>query len=608
MARAPARYYRGIPCCGGAPVWNDPYTPTYPNGLTWGGLYTPNGGPLTADEIAAIDAIEGYGGTYKGPVSDVQVMAPMDHYNTDWNTRNGPVMMHVYGGGWVGPFNRNVPRITSAQQVPSLPNPDAGPTALPAGGPPHAALTRDYLTRERVRATPTEIRAVWDEVAGKHRAQILWCDSCGPDDWQSMAEGLSAMGESMIPVVRGIAAVCSYVPVFGTAVSFVLSVAMNLAEGMRVDQSVISAIGAALPGQPVSGMAFNAAVAIIEGESVNSVIINALPEPPTTPVIKQALVAASDVMIDVANGKTITNAALDELSKNLPPRAAQVMDIARRLANGENVQAVAISVMGKEAADAMTHAAVIASQSGGGAVSRFVSEAGFQAVMDTLPQEMRDGFQAGFTAGIAKKTQEMKGFDQGFTIAETNVPVNDSFAVQGQKIVAAGAKFGSETVAALLAKPTFNVTVNHYDVLNRVYQQLPMVFTINKEFLRGFMIAMGACNGKSADDSNQEQILVSLGTEHAKNGFSAGQAVQFWRTKFDMKVSPIKQTSAMAKVATLQVAVPLSQRFTIASPVLAKPLPAAIAAPRTAPIAIPADVYAQKTADRQRWVDYYKKL
>jgi hypothetical protein len=256
--KARARHYRNAPCCGGAPEWNDPFTPRYENGYNWGGLYTPYGGPLSQAETEAIEAIESYGGTaHPGIPSVMRSLTRYDYQNNSGRTE----MTTAQPAYWGAPYNPNVPRISSAQELPSLPTPPNEDPYLT-----HVTETSEYLKRERVRATPTPaIRALWNGT--HHIAQIQWCDSCGPDEWESFAEGMSTLASEALPVVRAITMVCSYIPVLGTAVSFVINATIDLAEGQEVSSALLSAMGHALPGQPVSGVAFDVVRGVINGET-----------------------------------------------------------------------------------------------------------------------------------------------------------------------------------------------------------------------------------------------------------------------------------------------------------------------------------------------------
>ena len=118
----------------------------------------------------------------------------------------------------------------------------------------------------------------WVRVSGERKMrwgdwggwEFLWCQKCETPVEATWSDVLEAL-----PIAaRGIAMIASYVPVYGTALSLIINTTVSLAEGESIDQSLLDGIGGALPGQPTSGMVFNAGVAIGKGERLDHIAID----------------------------------------------------------------------------------------------------------------------------------------------------------------------------------------------------------------------------------------------------------------------------------------------------------------------------------------------
>jgi len=362
------------------------------------------------------------------------------------------------------------------------------------------------------------------------RAQVLSCSNCydSSDMWDQFAKDVGSTLKVMAPVIRGIAMAASYVPVVGTAVSFVLSTAMNLAEGQRIDDAALDAMGAALPGQPASGIAFNATRALVQGDRIDKaavvIVVDSLNLPvdaATKKYITQAVAVVSSIVVAVARGREITEATLTNLYAEMPDAGKKAMDVARRLAAGEKVKDIIVT-------EAEQAAANTARSMGQAAVNRYITEAAYQKVMDTLDPILQGTLKAAFIAGEIERRQFKP--ELGFTTQEQNVASNDALAAKGQKLIAGGAALRGKTLFTIRKGPTFTITVQAFDALAGRTVPREMVYTIDDYWRRGFEIAVGLCKGKSKDDLAQQKVRASLVNVHAQQGFDAGQQVQFERT------------------------------------------------------------------------------
>jgi hypothetical protein len=68
---------------------------------------------------------------------------------------------------------------------------------------------------------------------------VLTCDGCFGNAWDQFVDDVSTTFTKMVPVIRGIAMATSYIPVFGTAVSFLINASVSLAQGASVDSAFL---------------------------------------------------------------------------------------------------------------------------------------------------------------------------------------------------------------------------------------------------------------------------------------------------------------------------------------------------------------------------------
>ena len=385
-------------------------------------------------------------------------------------------------------------------------------------------------------------------------AETLWCHECETAAEQGWADFIETLSEGA-PVIRGIAMAVSYIPVFGTAVSFLLNTALTLAEGGDIDESVLDGLGGALPGQPASRIAFNAARSILKGDRIDKIAIQALPLDPSA--IK-AITTAVSIVEDIASGEKLTDIALNQLFAQLPPEGQRAMTLARRLAQGENVSDDFFAELEMRNAGAMREAASYARSQGEDAVGRFIAESGYQGTMDTITPIVRDALTAGIAAGLIERRRWaiIVANIQTFATTEQNVTTNDGYAEKGRKTINSGAKWKGRLLSDIRDGSSFTITHDVFNALRQETERRKQTYEIDDRWRRGFEIAIGLCEGSSVDGPRQEKVRASLVSVAAGHGFVAGQEIQFdranpLRTLVKLAVPSAIQTLALDKAKAI---------------------------------------------------------
>jgi hypothetical protein len=164
----------------------------------------------------------------------------------------------------------------------------------------------------------------------------------------------------------------------------------------------------------------------MRGDRVDQIAIAALPVDQS---VKDVITTAMNIAVAIAHGEKLTNVALDQLYARRPSDGKRAMDIARKIARGEDVAGVVVN-------EATRAAANTAISQGEDAINRYVAEAGFEAALDTLTPELQAALRAGVIAGNSERHQ----FIGTFHSSEKNVASNDAYTIKGQQIIASGAK------------------------------------------------------------------------------------------------------------------------------------------------------------------------
>lgn len=370
----------------------------------------------------------------------------------------------------------------------------------------------------------------------------LWCHKCSTG-LEDLRDGLEGAVEQIAPALRAIAMVASYLPGIGTAVSVIINTSVTLVEGGSIEEAAIIGLRRALPGQPASGMVFDAARSVVRGESIAEMAISGLIGEIPDPTVRNYVHTAIEIAKDVIDGKRIDTSVLDKVKQSLPDSAKDLLDVARSLAEGREVQDIVIRAAdaasgitgagSQEAAQALRRAAIKARNMGATAVDQFLAEVGFHGALRQVPEAYRQAIVAGLITGRSEKQQ----FIGTFALApETNMPVNEGYLQAGQRIIESGAKYEGHLISDLLKGCKFTVDIDEFNALNGVWGKRTLTYGANPlwapsdAWCRGFTIALGACDGKSKRDPDQTALYQTMAEAGGRAGFDAGQAVQFHRT------------------------------------------------------------------------------
>lgn len=116
--------------------------------------------------------------------------------------------------------------------------------------------------------------------------------------------------------------VVSAVPGIGTGLSAAISGGLVLAEGRPVNEAVVAAARAAVPGGPMAASAFDASIAVASGKSIDDAAVEAaIAAAAPDPASRSRLKAALEVASGVARGKPIDKVALSAAAHALPGEA-----------------------------------------------------------------------------------------------------------------------------------------------------------------------------------------------------------------------------------------------------------------------------------------------
>jgi hypothetical protein len=450
---------------------------------------------------------------------------------------------------------------------------------------------------------------------------FLWCPQCETALEKAWSDTLE-----FIPVAaRGIAMIVSYIPVYGTVISFCINATVTLAEGGAIDDAMLDGIGGSLPGQPASGMTFSAARAIAKGERIDRAAIASLPVDKS---VKDILYVADDLIYGIASGQRFDETVYRTVYNRMPPQAQQAMEYAHRIINGENVpqmilteaeRAVANKVRSEaqaliDAAKAQGQAAIDSARKQADSLFlQYAMETGYQVGLLDLPVQMRDAIQTGIVVGIYG---QQHGFIGTFGSApEKNVDVNETYLQKGQRIIDAGARYRGKLLSDIV-KTGLTVDIEDFDALNKIWHTVKKTFKVNGPWAsnegqvddawrRGFIIATGVCEGMSQKGPGQLAVYQTMAEHGGRNGFDAGQAVAYERTLH----GDWSQAQGVTKLASSTTSA-LLEAIKENPPLPKSTATQALGVPKQllSQATIDPKVYAQKMVDRARWVAYYNQL
>ena len=522
-----------VSCCdGGTAYWDSPY------------IIGPYGRPevrgiLTQPEADAITLIEGHPlWTVNADGSRSLPPAGLPHAAlTEWKRREDAAVAVIRAGG--GEVNRIA---------------DTWPMDADwyrsNGTAPNVAMREQHNIQATQRADGHKTIA--------HRGVTLWCKGCESAADQLLA-GLAYAGQEITPFMTAVALAASYIPVLGTAVSFIINTAVNLAKGQDFSEATLDAIGMALPGQPLTGAAYEVARGIARGDALDEIAIGQLPIDDGS---KRAISTAVGIAKAIAGGEAITEVALNAIHQQLNEQGREAMSYARRLMNGEKAAVIAIEMANSrldnlremiDRVEKIQEAALAAKNSGPEAQRVFIAQAGYQGALGSVSKELAEAVQAGLISG---RTEVMRGIEmRGFTTAERNPQTLDEWATKGQLIINGPSLHTDPTsgivksLAAIRAAPSNTLVRNErFDALSgrmlpgRWVEVIPMTGPAR----RGFDVAIGVCEGKHVDGPGQQAVRASLTLLEAQKGFDLGQYVQYNRTLQSQLLERINQMAIAA--------------------------------------------------------------
>ncbi len=131
-------------------------------------------------------------------------------------------------------------------------------------------------------------------------------------------------------------AVVSFVPGVGQGLSGAIGASVALASGKNITDAMTAAVKGALPGGPLAQSAFNVAASIAKGDGIDKVALNALP---ISDQAKSALVRGVQLTKDLAAGKRVDAALIDQATKALPANITKALQVGTALGHAIAVQA-----------------------------------------------------------------------------------------------------------------------------------------------------------------------------------------------------------------------------------------------------------------------------
>lgn len=185
----------------------------------------------------------------------------------------------------------------------------------------------------------------------------------------------SALGsvKTLAPYVQ---TVISFVPGVGQGLSAGIGGALALASGQSINDALIAAAKAALPGGPIAAAAFSIASDAMQGKPISSIAIDALPG--VSAQAKSALIQGLGAAKALASGQPVSQVLIDNALHQLPAAAQKAVQIGAALGHAKNLQqAAGAAVQG--AAQLATTAA-----HGSAAAAQFVRGVRTPQVMNAL--------------------------------------------------------------------------------------------------------------------------------------------------------------------------------------------------------------------------------
>ena len=155
--------------------------------------------------------------------------------------------------------------------------------------------------------------------------------------------------ESQVKNVKAVApyvqTVIGFVPGIGPGISGAISGGLALASGQTIDQALLDAAVGALPGGALAQAVAKVGIAAAQGKRIDEIAINALP---ISQGAKDAVIAGTHVLEDVAAGRRVDTALLNEANRQvdkLPPAAKTAFQVGIALGQGKKLQEAAAAAV-----------------------------------------------------------------------------------------------------------------------------------------------------------------------------------------------------------------------------------------------------------------------
>lgn len=134
--------------------------------------------------------------------------------------------------------------------------------------------------------------------------------------------------------------VISFVPGIGPVASGAISAGIAMANGQPIDEILIAGAKGAIPGGPLAAAAFEASVGAIQGKSIEEIGIGTVSNLGQAVGVKlpedaeRYLAAGLQVAKGVAQGENVQTAIVSEAIEQLPPQARDAAKAAQQVSNG----------------------------------------------------------------------------------------------------------------------------------------------------------------------------------------------------------------------------------------------------------------------------------
>lgn len=196
--------------------------------------------------------------------------------------------------------------------------------------------------------------------------------------------------------------VMSLVPGVGTGLSGALGASLALASGQSLNDAFVAGLKGAIPGGALVQAAAGVAMDAMQGKPIADSVLNNLP---ISDQAKQALKSGLTAAQQMAKGKNVSQALLDNAVHALPPAYQKAIQVGTAVGHAKSLQDAAHSALGA--------ASELASHYKAGAAA--------QQLLKTLPPSLHP--PAAITAAIAKATAARNTVNTALRAAQQGYPM-----------------------------------------------------------------------------------------------------------------------------------------------------------------------------------------